>query len=177
MSDAIDEFFKQGSQYYAAGRFGVFGWLNPVACNILHHAIEAFLKGGLSKTKSLDELKKIGHKLPKLWDAFKAEVNDASLDLFDKVIANLDSYEEIRYPDKILEKGMGSQLAIGKAGPGEVGGAAAKVPQYTLSLAEIDELTAAIFKAASRNPKVYLSMMGSEAGREYVFKDNASFTR
>jgi hypothetical protein len=51
--DAIDAFFKTGSQYYIAGRFAAFAWFHPVAGNLFHHAIEMYLKGALSKTKSL----------------------------------------------------------------------------------------------------------------------------
>jgi hypothetical protein len=54
--DAINLFFSAGSQYYIAGRFGVFAGLNPVVGNLLHHAIEMDLKGALSKTKSISEL-------------------------------------------------------------------------------------------------------------------------
>ena len=61
--DAIHQFFVAGSQYYVAGRFAVFGWLNPVAGNLLHHAIEMYLKGGLSKTKSLKGLRAFQHNL------------------------------------------------------------------------------------------------------------------
>jgi len=75
----VEEFFSNGRQYYIAGRYAVFAALIPVAGNLMHHAIEHFLKGGLAKTKSLEDLKKLGHKLPKVWDAFKAQANDPTL--------------------------------------------------------------------------------------------------
>jgi hypothetical protein len=68
-------FFSSAAQYYVAGRFGVFAALNPVAANLMHHAIEMYLKGALLKlkTKTLKDLKdKFGHSLPKSWAAFKA---------------------------------------------------------------------------------------------------------
>jgi hypothetical protein len=43
-------FFSSAAQYYVAGRFGVFAALNPVAANLMHHAIEMYLKGALLKT-------------------------------------------------------------------------------------------------------------------------------
>jgi hypothetical protein len=78
-----------GCQYYVAGRYAAFAGLNPVAGNLLHHAIENFLKGVLSKTKTLDELKKLGHKLPDIWAVFKAKANDVKLAQFDSTISRL----------------------------------------------------------------------------------------
>jgi hypothetical protein len=46
MVDAILEFFKTGCQHYLAGRYAAFAGLNPVIGNVLHRAIENFLKGG-----------------------------------------------------------------------------------------------------------------------------------
>jgi hypothetical protein len=78
--DAIDAFFKTGSQYYIAGRFAAFAWLHPVAGNLFHHAIEMYLKGALSKTKSLSDLRKLSHDLLSGWAAFKVHANDRALD-------------------------------------------------------------------------------------------------
>jgi hypothetical protein len=54
--DAIHEFFRYGSQYYLAGRYGMFAGLMPVAANLHHHGIEMLLKGALSKTMALEDL-------------------------------------------------------------------------------------------------------------------------
>ena len=61
--DPIDEFFKTDSQYYIGGRFAAFAWFHPVVGNLFHHAIEMYLKGALSKTRSLSELKRLYHDL------------------------------------------------------------------------------------------------------------------
>jgi hypothetical protein len=85
-------FFSAAAQYYVAGRFGVFAWLNPVAANLMHHAVEMYLKGALlkSKAKTLKELRdKFGHSLLKCWAAFKAQVNDPALSEFDTVISEI----------------------------------------------------------------------------------------
>jgi hypothetical protein len=112
--DAIHEFFKFGSQYYVAGRYGVFAGLMPVAANLHHHAIEMFLKGALSKSMSLEELKrKLGHRLPKIWTKFKRQASDPSLNRFDKIIKELNKFEDIRYPDEILRRGAGTSWGIG----------------------------------------------------------------
>ncbi len=91
--DAVHAFFQSNTQYYIAGRYGAFAALNPVAGNLMHHAIEHFLKGGLAKTKSLEDLAKrpFGHNLPAIWDAFKTQVNDSNLAQFDSVITFMSS--------------------------------------------------------------------------------------
>jgi hypothetical protein len=177
MSDASHHFFMLGGQYYVAGRFATFAALNPVIGNLLHHAIEMFIKGAISKSKSLDELKTIGHKLPKLWDELKRQAKDEPLARFDGVIANLDTFEEVRYPDKIMTDGMASIIAITKAAAvtTQQGAAANSVRQYKLCLEEIDELAAIIFKIANRNPVGYLPRLKEDA-RCYLNQDNASFS-
>ena len=45
MSD--DLFFDSAMQYYVAGRGAFFAKLTPVAANLLHHAVEMFLKGAI----------------------------------------------------------------------------------------------------------------------------------
>ena len=67
--------------------------------NLLHHAVEMYLKGGLSKTKTLGELKKFSHNLPGAWAKFKAQFKDPALVQFDGVVTALHTFEELRYPD------------------------------------------------------------------------------
>ncbi len=178
----VEEFFSNGRQYYIAGRYAVFAALIPVAGNLMHHAIEHFLKGGLAKTKSLEDLKKLGHKLPKVWDAFKAQANDPTLARFDDVISTLNEFEELRYPDPNA-KGMQCTFDVTKAGAAAVAAMIASapagcaptstLPQYKLVLEEIDELVDAIFAAASQNPKFYFSKAYTQGAKEYLVKDNA----
>ena len=51
-SSEWDEFFATAGQYYVVGRFAAFAGLIPITGNLLHHAVEMFLKGGLSKNGS-----------------------------------------------------------------------------------------------------------------------------
>ena len=167
--DPIDHFFNLGSQYYIAARFAAFGRLNPVVGNLFHHSIEMYLKGGLSKTKNLQQLEKFRHKLPAIWKAFKDQTTGAALSQFDATIADLDRYEELRYPNAALAKGMGSTINIMRSNASVTGGIS--VPQYELCVQDIDELVAAIFSAASRNPKAYFQGLAGCA-REFLMKDN-----
>jgi len=103
---AEEQFFDLGMQYYIAARSSaVLTKLMPVCGNLYHHAVEMFLKAGLSRKYSLDEVYKFQHDLPKLWDAFKADFTSPALLQFDSVIRTLQKWHEIRYPDKLLQKG------------------------------------------------------------------------
>jgi len=153
----VEEFFSNGRQYYIAGRYAVFAALIPVAGNLLHHAVEHFLKGGLAKTTPLDDMKKkLGHKLPKIWDAFKTQANDPTLARFDDVISTLDEFEELRYPDPNA-KGMQCTFDVTKAGAAAVAAMVASAPAA----------------AASQNPKFHLGKAYKPEAREYLVKDNA----
>ena len=114
MSDMTDHIFiSAGMHYYVAGRYAVFAGLNPTAANLLHHAVEMGLKGALAKKGiSSKRLKKLGHDLPKTWRKFTA-VYGIDGSSFDRVIAGLQKFEEIRYPDEILKKGLSSLIGRG----------------------------------------------------------------
>jgi hypothetical protein len=172
MSDRERErFFSSACDYYIAGRFAAFAGLNPVVGNLLHHAIEMYLKGALAKTKSLAELDKgFKHNLPKLWEAFKQQTNDAALKRFDSTISDLHRFEDIRYPDSILAKGMGATVEIVRSTiPTVYKGPA--VPLYRVCVQEIDELVEAIFSAASLNPRYFFDR-GQPLVREFLIKEN-----
>jgi hypothetical protein len=124
-------FFSGGTQYYIAGRYAALAGLAPVAGNLMHHAIEHFMKGGLVETKSLKELAKraLGHNLPEIWKAFKAQANGRNLSRFDDIISKLHDFEYIRYPDA-MARGALCTFNITKA-------AAAAVARSTYSLGEV----------------------------------------
>jgi hypothetical protein len=172
MSDRERErFFSIACDYYISGRFAAFAGLNPVVGNLLHHAIEMYLKGALAKTKSLRELDKgFKHNLPKLWEAFKQQTNDAALKRFDPTIAELQRYEDIRYPDSILAKGMATTVEIVRSNiPTAYKGPT--VPEYRVCLQEIDELVETVFSAASFNPRYFFGR-GQPLVREFLTKEN-----
>jgi hypothetical protein len=179
----IHSFFSSGCQYYIAGRYAAFAGFAPVVGNVLHHAVENFLKGGLSKTKTLRELKNLGHNLPAIWAAFKAQVNDPGLAQFDRVISTLHEFEELRYPDSVVADGMVCRINISKAAVADMKKAAAAStsatsllpmpPGYDLCLEEIDELVGAVFVAASRSPKAYLGSLNKPEAKKYLVKDNS----
>jgi hypothetical protein len=84
---AEDWFFDLAMQYYIAARVSaVLVGLMPVCGNLYHHAVELFLKAGLSRKYSMRDLAnrhKFGHCLPKIWAAFKADFASPALRQFD----------------------------------------------------------------------------------------------
>jgi hypothetical protein len=177
MSASADElFFSTAIQYYIAGRAAAFAGLLPVVGNLLHHAVEMYLKGGLAKTRDLAALKRLGHGLPRVWKEFKAQFKKPALDQFDVVITALHAFEEVRYPDSILKKGMTASLSImdcsfsGRAVKG-----AFPRPNYEICLEDVDKLVAAIFEAASMNPKAFTGGL-KQSARKWLQEENAEST-
>jgi hypothetical protein len=165
-------YFDLGFQYYVAGRCGVATWLNPVAANLLHHAVEMFLKGALSAHTTEDERKAMRHDLRRIWKAFKGHYNPAAnFNHFDAVIHALHKYEEIRYPEKIIRDGMGSYFQFGKPTPIKISGKAANVPKYQLFVADIDALVKASCDMGSINAKAFTNKY-QEPGKTYLRHEN-----
>jgi hypothetical protein len=169
MNSKTDEtsewFFKLGCDYYIAARFATFAWLNPVVGNLFHHAIEMYLKGALARKGPLPAFR---HDLPALWKVFK---QNGALERFDATIKELHRYEDIRYPDSIAAKGMGSTIDIVRSElPAEYKGP--PVPEYRICLQDIDQLVEAIFCAASYNPRAFFP--NHPLAREFLGKENGA---
>jgi hypothetical protein len=103
-------FHQRAMQYYASPRFAARAGLMPIAGNLFHHAIEMLLKSHLSRTVSTADLadrRKFGHDLEKLWKKFKDSFpNEADLSKYDGVVADLDRFDDIRYPEAVVKAGM-----------------------------------------------------------------------
>jgi hypothetical protein len=164
-ASAKERFFDSGIQYYVAARYAAFAHLAPVCGNLFHHAVEMFIKGGLARL-GLAALKRLGHALPGQWKAFKD--GDAALDRFDTVIAELDRFDLIRYPDRVLADGMQSFIELDAPKPGVPPSTSTmKEPVYRLSVEEIDSLVKAIFDKASVNPPFFTNRFNADA-RAYL---------
>jgi hypothetical protein len=170
-TDAFELFFSSATQYYISGRYAVLASLSPVAGNLLHHAVEMYLKGVLSKTLTLPELKDLKHNLPKVWKKFKSQVADPSFDTFDALISSLHAFEDLRYPDSILSSGMMTTIGIIRTPSVSPKNPARPEPMYELYLEEVDALVDQIFATASVNPRFFLSPFNPRA-REYLKEAN-----
>jgi hypothetical protein len=175
MEDWLDKFAAAdmrflglGVQYYVAARSAALAGLLPVCGNLFHHAIEALLKARLSQKHPLPQLKqKFGHELPRLWDAFKAEFPGAGLENFDSAIADVEHFERLRYPDRVIVEGA-AMIVRAFITPPESN----SVPRYQLNLPVMDELVAKIFEVSSRNPLFHSCRMNPYA-REALTRDNS----
>jgi hypothetical protein len=151
-------FIEDGCQYYIAARFAMRAALMPVMGNLFHHAIEQFLKGGLARKRDMHELKdrkKAGHDLNKLWKLFKEDFQINDLTKHDRTVVTLNMFEDIRYPEKIVELGMEatadwlSDINYTNSFP------PTQSPKYRIVVSEIDELVTEIFKKSSWNPRAF----------------------
>jgi hypothetical protein len=165
-------FLDLGVQYYVAGRYAAFAGLAPVSGNLLHHAIEMFLKGGLANALSSSDLRNLGHSLAQSWERFKVEFNDVDLTRFDEIVTQLDKFERIRYPDRVLTEGM--QVRIEVTGPVVASFLTppSSVPIYDLVLCQVDELVKAIVATINVDPTFFLGSLVKPEAREFLAKEN-----
>jgi len=98
-------YVELGLQYLIAAKFATTSRLHLIAGNLYHHGIEILLKSYLLKTYKLADTKNMCHNLLKIWNVIKSEVRDPKLDEFDGIIQELDRFEKIRYPDKMVTEG------------------------------------------------------------------------
>lgn len=165
------EFFRLGTHYYVAGRYAALSGLFPMAGNLLHHAIEMYLKGALVRLQSLQELFKLGHDLNRIWGTYKAQIAPAGAESFDTAIAELHRFERLRYPDTVVREGMDATFAVFADQPVEVKGPNGPIHPYALVLESVDALVKSIFSGSSVNPQFYLQALRDEA-KVYLNKHN-----
>ena len=163
------EFARLAIQYYAAGRFAALSHCVPVAGNLLHHAVEMFLKGALVTRMSLPELKKINHNLKVLWNTFRQIYPDPALAALDSSISELEKFEHLRYPDAVVTEGMQTLFAIRKrdfaplpSGP---------QPAYHLVLEDVDIIAKAIADTSNVNFEAYAAPV-TDIARQFLLLHN-----
>ena len=147
--------FQLATQYYASGRFAALSGMLPVCGNLLHHAIEMYLKGALAKTLNLNELRGLNHNLMQIWDRTKQTYSNANLASFDDAIARLNLFERLRYPDAVLREGAQMRLTRLRSEWLPMPNAARPEPDYDLVLEEVDDLVSVIFRVANLNPEFF----------------------
>jgi hypothetical protein len=164
------EFFRLGTSYLVVGRFAALTALFPIAGNLLHHAIEMYLKGALVRMVGLDGLRDIGHNLNRLWEEFKTQIPSAEAGSFDGSIAELHRFELIRYPDRVVREGMEASFTVFRGQRVESSGSI-PLPAYKLVLEDIDALTKFLFDKAGVNPQFHLQSLKKES-KEFLARHN-----
>ena len=171
-TDTLQLFFSAATQYYVTGRFALLAGQSPVAGNLLHHAIEMYLKGGLAKTTDLPQLRKFSHHLSNAWSAFKGQFPDPALTGFDELVSTLDAFEDLRYPDSVLVRGMLVEMGVVRTPLPTLAGPIRSEPKYELYLDEVDALVGKVFEVVPVNPAFFLASLQPRA-REYLAERNA----
>jgi hypothetical protein len=172
-SDAFVRFYTIALEYYVTGRASLLCGNTLITGNLLHHAVEMLLKGQLSKTTPIGDLKKLfGHKLPKLWAAFKALIPAENLAEFDGMIDELDRFEAIRYPDEILARGASVSFGFGRGRPVTKIESEGNEPEYQIGIGDVDAFFSRLIPLCKLNPKAYFGFLSS-SGRELLTEENA----
>ena len=155
-----------GFQYYVAGRSAALVRLVPVSGNLLHHAVEMILKGVLSVHYSPEQLRVDGYSLPKLWDKFRQRHEMGQTSDHGKLITELQAFEDIRYPDKIILNGASMSVGFGDTARTERSDALGGVePEYAVDVCKVDCLIATIFRRSSFKLDFFLAKLTLDARR------------
>ena len=168
------EFFRLGTHYYVAGRFAALSGLFPMTGNLLHHAVEMYLKGALVRLIGLDALRDLSHDLNRIWNEYKARLSSADASSFDGPVAELHRFERLRYPETVLRDGMDASFTIFREQRVEIFGPDGPLHPYSLVLEDIDALVKAIFAGAGVNPQFHLQHLRDDA-KGYLTKQNRHF--
>jgi hypothetical protein len=172
--NAFGYFYQIALEYYVSGRAALICRNTLITGNLLHHAVEMLLKGQISKTTPLKDLKdrqKFGHKLRNLWVAFKNLLPAEDLTEFDPMIDELEKFERIRYPDEILANGACIGLRFGRGKPITNRTPEQTEPEYQMGIGDVDALFARLFPLCRLNPKAYFCSL-SQSGREMLNEGN-----
>lgn len=173
-------FVQLAFQYHVAGRLAVIDGLSPVCGNLLHHAVEMALKAALTDVLTLPDLKKLNHSLPKIWGAFTSSFPDADISVLNQAIAQLDRFEDLRYPDYVLANGATIRVALFREHiiPDQSGKPCVEpsTPEFLLVLEDIDGLLELVLEKAQINPPGYIASMSRQA-REHLSLHNRHASR
>ena len=165
-------YFRYATDYYVAARFAYFARSMPTAGNLFHHAIELYLKGSLTHELNEKGRKNLGHRLKRIWRKFKQSISEPQLDRFNAVIAALDNFESIRYPEKTARLGAGIGFSLSAPAPTLLD-SKDTTPQYTIIVNQIDELVAELVQTSLLNPRS-LEVGLSDDGKTYLKRDNTA---
>jgi len=171
------QYLPLARDYYVAGRF-LFWQHQVVSGNLLHHAIELFLKHDLVQDAS-DVSEHRHHELNVLWEEFKVAHPGDPLAQWDRVVADLNQWEELRYggftPSTDDERRGRSRAMVFHPHhePADVE-SDEEHDVYVLCLDDVDQLVAAIVASASVNPD-FLLVGVTEDARHWYSHQNGAF--
>lgn len=163
--------FRVALQYYGAGRFAMACNFTPVSANLLHHAVELCLKGNLAPVLGVAALRSFSHDIRQLWSAFRQHFGDESLAGFDQLIQELHNFERIRYPEALIAGGGFFSVGF-PSGARNVQLSGPKLPEYNLSVGDIDSLIKQFFALGNLNPAFYSLLEDEHAAPYFKYRKN-----
>jgi hypothetical protein len=166
-------YFEAAVQYHAAARYAAISGFLPVSGNLFHHAVEMYMKGYFCKKLDESQLRKLGHKLPKIWRRFKADVSDPNLNQYDDAISELDRFERIRYPEEMVRSGLRASIAFKRGDLQVETDSKCQEPLYALTIDEVDAISKIIFEKLKLNATFFTGNL-SEDALAYLKKENKS---
>jgi hypothetical protein len=88
-------------------------------------------------------------------------------------VRSLHKYEDIRYPEKIVQQGMASSFQFGSGPPPKASGKGSRnVSTFHLAVGEVDALVKTICQVCRINPK-FFTMHFQPPGSSCLRRDNA----
>jgi len=100
----------------------------------------------------------MGHNLKRAWKAFKKTCPDPRLNVLDSAVKDLNKFEDLRYPDKLMSSGMVGMFILKRehVKDTEVSDPKGSVlPKYAYIMEDVDELVKLIFEVGGINPKFF----------------------
>ena len=155
------EYLQTAFHFYITARFATINSLIPVAGYLAHHAIEMFLKAALVEATSEKERILLTYDLPGIWRQYKQLTANPALDKFDRTINDLDRFDSVRNPDRLIRYGMIMEVAFDRntspTKPTEL--------RYQMALDELDELVKLIFEISGIDAASFVNSIQPDALR------------
>jgi|SRR5436309_6727819 len=168
VDDFKHEYFRTALEYYISARFAALSFFIPMAGVLFRDAIELYLKGLLCLHLDEGERRELWHDLVEAWTEAKKFIGDDSLSGFDQLVAGLDKYWGVRYPDEIVKEGIMANITFVRGPVAPPSGR--REPYYVLTVDELDEFTAMLWKKSGLNIKAFMPMKAE--AREYLERWN-----
>lgn len=89
-------FLLRADEFYLLTRFCNRAFLKYMTYRMAHHALEYYLKAGLSTYLSTDGMKRLGHDVESPWKEYESHVAGVEADA--RIISHINKFETMRYP-------------------------------------------------------------------------------
>ena len=166
-------FLDYADDYYILTRFCYFSFLQSMAFHNAHHAIEYYLKAGISDNLDMHSLKRLGHNLENLWDQYIRLLGTPPIDR--RVISYLNRIDELRYPriDSFTHIlwGMSFSEFFERFNIEEL-----QVKVACFSMHDIDNIVFELRKAIPLDGELKIRPLTKEQ-KTYLFKENEYFKK